>query len=109
MRDHKQAIKDIYKIAGILESLSLMEGSTITAGIAADLADAVDKLEIIGAELTNERYEIKLDYHLPGRMVDLIGNENGRINRCDERPMKKVVKVHEGTEEPGPEPPTADQ
>lgn len=109
MRDHKQAIKDIYKIAGILESLSLMEGSTITAGIAADLADAVDKLELIGAELANEGHEIKLDYHPPGRMVDFIGNESERINRCNERPMKKVVTVYEGTENPGPDSQAPDQ
>ena len=107
---YEQHVKDIYKIAGMLEALSLIPGQTITVtpGLAADLEDAVDKLELIGAEMANEGYEIKIDSKPNIRMVDFFDDEHMRLLH-NKRPMKKVVKVHEGSEESPHEPQPADQ
>ena len=87
---YEQSIKDIYMIAGMLEALSIMAGETITItpGLAADLEDAVDKLELIGAELNNQYIEA-IGYDLVGQM------------------KLKGLFDHEGTEEspPAPQPP----
>lgn len=85
---NEQSIKDIYKIAGILEALSVMEGSRITAGMAAGLADAVDKLKLIGAELSNA--SVMLEISMPGRNL---------IDFFDEAQPETDVNSDEGTEE----------
>ena len=87
--------------AGMLEALSPIPGQTITVttGLAADLEDAVDKLELIGAEMINASHELEIRMDTKCIPVDLL----------DERPMKKVVKVYEGSEESPPEPQPSDQ
>lgn len=52
--NRKQMVKDIYKIAGVLESLTCFPDRPLNSGIVAELADAVDKLELIGAQLLAE-------------------------------------------------------
>lgn len=47
----EQMIKDVYFMAGLLEGLSCLQGLTITEGMAFILADCVDRLELIGAQL----------------------------------------------------------
>ncbi len=93
---YEQSVKDIYKIAGMLEILTCMEGRPITEGIAADLADAVDKLELIGADLMNEMqgHEPKIEYHLPASdLIDLLDDDD----------LETDVSTHEGSEESPPE------
>ena len=88
----EQAVKDIYKIAGVLEALSVLPGETITItpGLAADLEDAVDKLELIGAELNN--------MHIERCLYDLIGQMKA-----------SEASTNEETEESPPNQPAADQ
>ena len=89
---YEQSVKDIYKIAGVLEALSVLPGETITItpGLAAELEDAVDKLELIGAELNNQYIE-SVCYDLVGQM------------------KLKVMIENEGKEESPPEAQPADQ
>ena len=108
MYDREQDIKDIYKIAGMLEMLTCMQDQPLTSGIVAELVDAVEKLELIGAEMMNEANAIQIDYTLPSKMIDFFGDTSSVEFHC-ERPNEKVVTVHEGTEEPTPEAHTDDQ
>ena len=48
---HEQLIKDVYYMAGLLECISCMQGQTLTESMAYVLADCVDRLELIGAQL----------------------------------------------------------
>ena len=52
--EYKQMIKDVYYMAGMLEGLSTLQGLTITEGMAFVLADCVDRLELIGAQLLDK-------------------------------------------------------
>lgn len=47
----EEAIRDIYKVAGLLEGFSCMQGQVMTEAVAYMLADCVDRLELIGAEM----------------------------------------------------------
>lgn len=96
---NEQTVKDIYKIAGMLEMMTCMQDHPLTSGMVAELVDAVDKLELIGAALMN------ID-------IDIIGNtQNSRLidffddDHCIKLhgPIEKVVTEHEGTEESPPE------
>ena len=51
---NKQMIKDIYWIAGLLEGVTCLQGQTLTEGMAFILADCVDRLELMGAQLMAE-------------------------------------------------------
>lgn len=55
--EYKQMIKDVYYMAGMLESLSTLQGLTITEGMAFVLADCVDRLELMGAQLLDKEVE----------------------------------------------------
>jgi hypothetical protein len=94
-----QHVKDIYKIAGMLEILTCMEGRRLTAGMVAELVDAVDKLELIGADLLSAEHEIKIEYTLPDKMIDFFGEDDPETE----------VSAHEGSEESPPEGQPADQ
>lgn len=99
---YEQSVKDIYKIAGMLEVLTCMQDLPLTAGMVAELIDAVDKLELIGADLMNEihGHELKIEYHMPASdLIDLFD---------DEEPETEV-NAHEGKEESPPESQPADQ
>ena len=100
MFDHEQAIKDIYKIAGMLEMLTCMQDHPLTSGMVAELVDAVDKLELIGAAMMNAGHEIKLNYTPSNRMIDFLNGDEFKKHVM--RHMQKVVKAHEGTEESPP-------
>lgn len=102
MFDHEQAIKDIYKIAGMLEMLTCMQDHPLTSGMVAELADAVDKLELIGAEMMNAEDEITIDCHFPSPMADIIDFFDDDMPGTD-------VNAHEGSEESAPEPLPSDQ
>lgn len=52
--EYKQMIKDVYYMAGMLEGLSTLQGLTITEGMAFVLADCVDRLELMGAQLLDK-------------------------------------------------------
>ena len=52
--NHEQMIKDVYYMSGLLEGLSCLQWLTITEGMAFVLADCVDRLELIGAQLFQE-------------------------------------------------------
>lgn len=51
---NEQTIKDIYYMAGILETLSCLQGQTVTEAMVYILADCVDRLELIGTRLLAE-------------------------------------------------------
>ena len=98
---NEQTVKDIYKIAGMLEMLTCMQDHPLTSGMVAELADAVDKLELIGAAMMNIDIDI-MGNSLESLMVDFFSDE-----RCTllHGPLEfeKVVKAHEGSEESPPE------
>ena len=93
---YEQSVKDIYKIAGMLEMLTCMQDRPITPGMVAELEDAVDKLELIGAEMMNNHLTPEPRFQ---NLIDLLG---------DIKP-EKVVNAHEGQEESPPEPQPSDQ
>jgi len=47
----------IYKVAGVLEGLSCMQGQHLTEATTYILADCVDKLELVGAQLLAKEVE----------------------------------------------------
>lgn len=103
---NEQTVKDIYKIAGMLEMLTCMQDHPLTSGMVAELVDAVDKLELIGAAMMNIdidivsapcTHDIRIDFFDDAHSIRLHGA------------VEKVVKAHEGTEEPTPEAHTDDQ
>ena len=47
----EQMIKDAFRIAGLLEGLTCLQGQTMTEAVAFALADCVDRLELMGAQL----------------------------------------------------------
>lgn len=47
----EETIRDIYKVAGLLEGFSCMQGQVMTEAVAFMLADCVDRLELIGAQM----------------------------------------------------------
>lgn len=97
---YEQHVKDIYKIAGMLEILSCMQDRPITEGIAADLADAVDRLELIGADLLKEIKEPEPYLMIKGSDI---------IDFFDDDDPETDVSTHEGQEESPPEGQPADQ
>lgn len=44
-------ISDIYRVIGLLEGITMLEGKTITEAVTTVLADCVDRLEIVGVQL----------------------------------------------------------
>ena len=97
---NEQTIKDIYKIAGMLEMLTCMQDQPLTSGMVAELVDAVDKLELIGAEMMNALNEPIMPY---------ITGQSDLIDFFDEKciklhgPIEKVVNAHEEAAESPPE------
>lgn len=98
---YEQSVKDIYKIAGMLEILSCMQDRPITEGIAADLADAVDKLELIGADLLREAMVPEIMIVEKDRQIDFFDD--------DDPEDETDVNAHEAAEESPPEGQPADQ
>ena len=98
---NEQTVKDIYKIAGMLEMITCMQDHPITSGMVAELIDAVDKLELIGAEMMKVLYEPIMAY-IPHEsdLIDFFDDDHC-INLHG--PIEKVVTAHEGTEESPPE------
>ena len=47
----EEMVRDIYKVAGMLEGFSCMQGQVMTEAVVYMLSDCVDKLELIGADL----------------------------------------------------------
>lgn len=98
----QQSVKELYKIAGMLEMMTCMQDRPLTPGMIAELVDAVDKLELIGADLMNEAdyHFIEIyDPHKHERLVDLLGKHT----------LEKDVSAHEAAEESPPEGQPADQ
>lgn len=89
---NEQTVKDIYKIAGMLEMMTCMQDHPLTSGMVAELADAVDKLELIGAELSNANVTLDFNYCIPVRAIDFLGKSL----------MGTDVNSDEGTEESPP-------
>ena len=48
---HEQMIKDVFRIAGLLEGLTCLQGQPMTEALVYVLADCVDRLELIGTQL----------------------------------------------------------
>ena len=96
---YEQSVKDIYKIAGMLEILTCMEGRRLTAGMVAELADAVDKLELIGADLLMEAMVPEI----------MVVEKDRRIDFLAEDDLETDVNAHEAAEESPPEGQPADQ
>ena len=51
---HEQMIKDIYRIAGLLEAMTCLKEQTIPESMTFILVDCVDRLELMGAQLLAE-------------------------------------------------------
>lgn len=49
--NNKAAISDIYRVIGLLEGLTMMQGQTITEGVAIAIGDCLDRLELLGNQL----------------------------------------------------------
>lgn len=49
--NREQMVKDCYYMAGLLEGLSCQRGQSLTEAMVYMLADCVDRLEIMGAQL----------------------------------------------------------
>ncbi len=90
---YEQSVKDIYKIAGMLEILTCMEGRRLTAGMVAELADAVDKLELIGADLL-------MEVMVPEIMI--VEKDQHKIDFFADDDLETDVSTHEGSEESPP-------
>ena len=97
---YEQSVKDIYKIAGMLEMLTCMQECTLNSGIVSELVDAVDKLELIGADLLMEAM-------VPEIMV--AEKDQYKIDFFADDDPETDVSTHEGSEESPPEPQPADQ
>lgn len=97
---YEQHVRDIYKIAGMLEVLTCMQDCTINSGMVAELVDAVDKLELIGADLLKEIKE-------PEPYLMIKGSD--MIDFFDDDDPETEVSAHEGTEESPPSPQPPDQ
>lgn len=97
---YEQSVKDIYKIAGMLEMLTCMQECTLNSGIVSELVDAVDKLELIGADLLMEAM-------VPEIMI--AEKDQYKIDFFADDDHETDVSTHEGSEESPPEPRPADQ
>ena len=97
---NEQTVKDIYKIAGMLELLSCMKHCPITEGIIVELEDAVDKLELIGAEMMQE---------LDGQYMVHVTPRSDLIDLFRDARMETDVNAHEEAEESPPEAHQPDQ
>lgn len=97
---NEQTVKDIYKIAGMLEMMTCMQDHPLTSGMVAELADAVDKLELIGAALMDIDIDI-IGNTQNSRLIDFFNGDEFKSHVM--RHMQKVVTAHEGTEESPPE------
>ena len=90
----EQSVKDIYRIAGILEALTCMQDQKITSGMVAELADAVDRLELIGADLMKELTEPEPYLLIRGSdMIDFFDDDDD---------PETEVNAHERSEEESP-------
>ena len=97
---YEQSVKEIYKIAGMLEMLTCMQDRPLTAGMVAELVDAVDKLELIGADLMKE---LEPEHYL------MIKGNQLLIDFFDDDDPETEVNAHEGQEESPPETQPPDQ
>lgn len=97
---YEQHVKDIYKIAGMLEMLTCMQECTLNSGIVSELVDAVDKLELIGADLLMEAM-------VPEIMI--AEKDQYKIDFFADDDPETDVNAHEGSEESPPEGQPADQ
>ena len=97
---YEQHVKDIYKIAGMLEMLTCMQECTLNSGIVSELVDAVDKLELIGADLLMEAM-------VPEIMI--AEKDQYKIDFFADDDLETDVSTHEGSEESPPEGQPADQ
>lgn len=97
---YEQHVKDIYKIAGMLEMLTCMQECTLNSGIVSELVDAVDKLELIGADLLMEAM-------VPEIMI--AEKDRYKIDFFADDDLETDVSAHEGSEESPPEGQPADQ
>ena len=48
---NNQAVSDVYRVIGLLEGMTMMQGMTVTEGMVTVLAECVDRLEVLGAQL----------------------------------------------------------
>lgn len=97
---YEQSVKDLYKIAGMLEMLCCMEGQNITHCMTLEIEDAVDKLELIGADLLREAM-------VPEIMI--VEKDRHKIDFFADDDLETEVSAHEGSEESPPEGQPADQ
>lgn len=47
----EEMIKEIYFVAGVLEGMAYTKGQLVTEAMESKLADCVDRLELVGAQL----------------------------------------------------------
>lgn len=97
---YEQSVKVIYKVAGMLEMLTCMQDHPITSGMVAELVDAVDKLELIGADLMKE---LEPEHYI------MIKENPLQIDFFDDDDPETEVNAHEGPEESPPDPQPPDQ
>lgn len=50
----EEMIKEVYFVAGVLEGMTYAKGSLMTEAMESKLADCVDRLELVGAQLISE-------------------------------------------------------
>ena len=58
----EEMIKEVYFVAGVLEGMTYAKGSLMTEAMESKLADCVDRLELVGAQLLEAgapKYTIK--------------------------------------------------
>lgn len=92
--DHYCDISVLSKICGLINTMAQMRGATITDSLAIELECAAERLELYVSDL--------IEY-------SRAPCENEHLHEMqDERPMKKVVKVYEKSEESPPEPQQTD-
>lgn len=110
---YEQHVKDIYKIAGMLEMLTCMQECTLNSGIVSELVDAVDKLELIGADLlaVDKTELICADLLMEAMVPEIMIAEKDqyKIDFFADDDPETDVNAHEGSEESPPESQPADQ
>lgn len=73
--NNSQAVSDVYRVIGLLEGMTMMQGMTVTEGMVTVLADCVDRLEVLGAQLLAK--DVSNDEKLCAGKID-----PERIRRC---------------------------
>ncbi len=97
---YEQSVKDLYKIAGMLRLLTCMHERKIPPAMIVELEDAMEKLELIGAEMME-------DLLTPEPCLMIKGSD--MIDFFDDDDPETEVNAHEGTEESPPSPQPPDQ